>query len=100
MAKKPKKIKKSKTKLIVVETISSHKIFYAFEVDKDFELENSQELVDNHDTYNFAQSHIDERVLLAEVVSEDKFLTLFDSKNEYLKDWDKKQKLNEINRRG
>jgi hypothetical protein len=46
----------------------------------------------------FSQLHVDEMITSAREIDKKEYLRLFDEDNEYLKDWDKQQKLNWINK--
>jgi len=81
----------------MVETVSVFRMRYVIEAKnasdaKDEVTMNIGELAE------FSQLHVDEMITSAREIDKKEYLRLFDEDNEYLKDWDKQQKLNWINK--
>jgi len=81
----------------MVETVSVFRMRYVIEAKnasdaKDEVTMNMGELAE------FSQLHVDEMITSAREIDKKEYLRLFDEDNEYLKDWDKQQKLNWINK--
>ena len=81
----------------MVETVSIFRMRYVIEAKnasdaKDEVTMNIGELAE------FSQLHVDEMITSAREIDKKEYLRLFDEDNEYLKDWDKQQKLNWINK--
>lgn len=81
----------------LIETVSVFRMRYVIEAKnasdaKDEVTMNIGELAE------FSQLHVDEMITSAREIDKKEYLRLFDEDNEYLKDWDKQQKLNWINK--
>lgn len=83
-----------KTKLYLVETMSTFKIRYVIRATSQ---ENAMNEVTNaEEIKEFSQKHIDESIWDTKEISEKEYIELFDEDNDYLKSW-KKDKMMLIN---
>jgi len=84
-----------KTKLYLVETMSTFKMRYVIRATSQEnainEVENAEEIKE------FSQKHIDESIWDTRELSEKEYLELFDKDNDYLKSWKKDAKMMLIN---
>jgi len=88
-------------KLYLVETVSMFRHRYVFEA-KEAEHARDEVVMNTSGSYDdkfqeFSQKHIDECISSVREISIEEYLKLFDVDNDYLKDWNNKQKLNYIN---
>ena len=91
--------KKVKTKLVLVDTVSSFRIRYVVEVPEDASEEIAHDFVLNGDPKELSQVHTKEEVVGSRVVTDKQYLKVFDSDNEYLSSWPDEMKLDKfINR--
>ena len=91
--------KKVKTKLVLVDTVSSFRIRYVVEVPEDASEEIAHDFVLNGDPKELSQVHTKEEVVGSRVVTDKQYLKVFDSDNEYLSSWTDEMKLDKfINR--
>jgi hypothetical protein len=80
--------KKVKTKLVMVETVSSFRIRYVVEIPEDAEEEMAHDRVLNDgDIKEFSQAHISEEVSGSRVVTNKQYLKVFNEDNMYLRSW-------------
>tara|TARA_B110000977_G_C11084578_1_gene494168 strand:- start:2540 stop:2971 length:432 start_codon:yes stop_codon:yes gene_type:complete len=80
--------KKVKTKLVMVETVSSFRIRYVVELPEDAEEEMAHDRVLNDgDIKEFSQVHISEEVSGSRVVTNRQYLKVFNEDNMYLRSW-------------
>ncbi len=80
--------KKVKTKLVMVETVSSFRIRYVVELPEDAEEEMAHDRVLNDgDIKEFSQVHISEEVSGSRVVTNKQYLKVFNEDNMYLRSW-------------
>jgi hypothetical protein len=80
--------KKVKTKLVMVETVSSFRIRYVVELPEDAEEEMAHDRVLNDgDIKEFSQVHIGEEVSGSRVVTNRQYLKVFNEDNMYLRSW-------------
>ena len=91
--------KKVKTKLVLVDTVSSFRIRYVVEIPEDASEEIAHDFVLNGDPKEFSEVHTKEEVVGSRVVTDKQYLKVFDSDNEYLSSWTDEMKLDKfINR--
>lgn len=80
--------KKVKTKLVMVETVSSFRIRYVVEIPEDAEEEMAHDRVLNDgDVKEFSQVHISEEVSGSRVITNRQYLKVFNEDNMYLRSW-------------
>jgi hypothetical protein len=80
--------KKVKTKLVMVETVSSFRIRYVVEIPEDAEEEMAHDRVLNDgDIKEFSQVHISEEVSGSRVITNRQYLKVFNEDNMYLRSW-------------
>lgn len=91
--------KKVKTKLVLVDTVSSFRLRYVVEIPEDASEEIAHDFVLNGDPKELSQVHTKEEVVGSRVVTDKQYLKVFDSDNEYLSSWTDEMKLDKfINR--
>jgi hypothetical protein len=91
--------KKVKTKLVLVDTVSSFRLRYVVEIPEDASEEIAHDFVLNGDPKELSQVHTKEEVVGSRVVTDKQYLKVFDSDNEYLSSWPDEMKLDKfINR--
>ena len=86
---------------VVVTTISSHRMRYAIpmselqKMNEDYQVDPKWALdcVTMEEAEEFSQVHLGEQVVDSVVMNEKEILDLFDSDNDYLKEWDNDYKL-------
>lgn len=84
-----------KNNLYLVDTISTFRVRY---VVRAASIEDAQHQIEVADKIKeFSQKHISEEPIDVRVINEKEYLELFNKENDYLKSWDKKQKLRLIN---
>jgi hypothetical protein len=84
-----------KTKLYLVDAISTFRIRY---VVRAASIEDAQHQVKiDGEIKEFSQKHISEEPIDVRVIDEKEYLELFNKDNDYLKSWDKNQKLRLVN---
>jgi hypothetical protein len=86
------KDKKEKTEWVLVETVTTFRTRYMVEVP----VGNAEWALDTvvmNEAKEFSQKHVDESIFSHRVVSKAEALALFDQDNDYLKNWDEKQKM-------
>ena len=81
--------------LVLVETISQHRMRYAVLADK--EAHACDEVVMER-AAELSQDFIGESILSSRVITEAEYLRIFDHDNAYLSGWDREKKLNMIHR--
>ena len=86
------------SKLVLVDTISSHLIRYVVRVEDDDPPEYALDTVvlnesDPEKLKEFSQKHIGYQISSHRVISEDEYLEIFDKDNDYLKSWSTEKKL-------
>jgi len=87
-------VKQVKTKLVMVETVSSFKIRYVVEIPEDAPEELAHDYVLNsNDPKEFSQKHISEEISGSRTITKKQYIKIFDEDNEYLKDWPEDAKL-------
>jgi len=85
-------------KLVLVDAISSHRMRYVVEVED--VLEHALDTVTLQEAKEFSQLHIGEQISSYREITEEEYLKIFDTDNDYLKDWDNEKKLNFITKIG
>ena len=86
--------KKSKTKIVMVDTVLSYRMRYAVEIPEDGDVAQALDIVQNHKAAEFSQQYLGEQVSAHRVVSNEQFLEQFDADNDYLAAWTDEQKFN------
>lgn len=81
--------------LVLVETISQHRMRYAVLADKE---EHACDEVVMERATELSQDFIGESILSSRVITEAEYLEIFDKDNDYLKSWKVEQKLNMIHK--
>lgn len=61
-------------------------------------LEWAQDSVTCEEVVDFSQVHLGEHIVDTGILTEEEILELFDTDNDYIKDWDREKKLNHINK--
>lgn len=85
-------------KLYLVETVSMFRMRYVIEAREASHAEDEFVMEVNKDTFKeFSQHHLDEVIVSTRELSAEDFLKLFDSDNDYLKNWSIAQKMDVIN---
>ena len=88
-----------KKKLYVVDIMSTFRLRYVVEAEEESHALDEVVLNEHRtDFKEFSQEHIGTHVFSSREISDKEYLELFDKDNDYLKDWSKKQKLNQINK--
>ena len=88
--------KKVKTKLVLVDTVSSFRLRYVVEIPEDASEEIAHDFVLNGDPKELSQVHTKEEVVGSRVVTDKQYLKVFDSDNEYLSSWTDEMKLDKF----
>lgn len=81
-------------KLVLIESISQHRIRYCVEVEDNIDDALDRRIEDKE----MSQECLGEMPVSHREITEDEYLKIFDQDNDYLKCWNKEQKLNLINR--
>jgi hypothetical protein len=81
--------------LVLVETISQHRMRYAVLADKE---EHACDDVVMERAAELSQEFIGESILSSRVISEAEYFRIFDKDNAYLSSWDREKKLNMIHK--
>ena len=87
-------------KLVLVDTISQHRIRYVVEVEDDIK-DALDEVVmkgDNTGFHEFSQEHLGQMTISHREISKEEYLSLFDKDNDYLESWTEEEKLKFINK--
>ena len=87
-------------KLVLVDTISQHRIRYVVEVEDDIN-DALDEVVmkgDNTGFDEFSQEHLGQVIVSHREISKEEYLSVFDKDNDYLESWTEEQKLRFINK--
>ena len=86
-------------KLVLVETISQHRIRYVVEVEDNLEHALDEVVCREHDTdfKEFSQTHLGSVVVSHREISGDEYLKIFNEDNDYLSMWPEEQKNRLIN---
>lgn len=85
-------------KLVLVESISQHLIRRCVEVKDDIDYALDSFDAEELDDREMSQTWLGEISISHREITEYEYLKIFDKDNEYLKDWDKEQKLDMIHR--
>jgi hypothetical protein len=87
-------------KLVLVDTISQHRMRYVVEVEDDVDHALDEFIVreDDPEFKEFSQLHLGSTIVSHRVISESEYFDLFDEDNEYLQSWEDKNKLSYINK--
>ena len=83
--------KKTKTKIIMVEAISSYRMRYAIEIPADADESWAKDTVTMQEANEFSQEWLGETITSSREISQVEFLTQFRKDNEYLASWDDDQ---------
>lgn len=84
--------KEDETELVLVETITMHRIRYLVEVPKG-KAEWALDTVTMHDAKEFSQRHLDEVISSHRIVSKEEALKICDQDNDYAKNWTEEVKI-------
>jgi hypothetical protein len=89
----------SDKKLYLVETVSIFRMRYVIEAEDESHAldEVTYHVTGGEELKEFSQKHIDEVVVSSRKISNKSYLKLFDKDNDYLKNWNKEQKLQYVN---
>lgn len=90
-------------KLVMVDCISQFRMRYCVEVEDDIDHALDDVTMYEHDPdklKEFSQHHIGTNIISHREIDKEEYLRMFDEDNDYLKNWDEKQKLKFINRVG
>ena len=88
-----------KKKLYMVETVSIFRHRYVVEAKEETHaLDEVTCFRGDTEFKEFSQKHVDECITSSREISKEEFLKMFDVDNDYLKDWNDKQKLEFINK--
>lgn len=88
-------------KLVMVDVLSQFRIRYCVEVEDNVDHALDEVTINEFDSnfVEFSQQHLGPTVILSHrEITEEEYLKMFDSDNDYLKDWSKEQKLKFINK--
>ena len=92
-------------KLVLIDTISTHRIRYAVEIEAtdndkaiEYALDNWILEQENVDFKEFSQKHMGSMDISSRVISREEYLKVFDQDNDYMKDFTNDVKFNFINR--
>lgn len=87
-------------KLVLVDTISQHRIRYVVEVEGDIDHAFDEVVTNeyNADFKEFSQEHLGQVIVSHREITEEEYLKIYDQDNDYLKSWTPEQKLNFINK--
>jgi hypothetical protein len=88
-------------KLVMVETISQHRVRYVVEVEDELEHALDEVVCREHDIEfkEFSQMHLGNIIVSHRQISEDEYIKIFNEDNDYLGSWsddDKKKLINVI----
>ena len=86
-------------KLVMVDTISQHRVRYVVEVEDNIEHAVDEVVYREHDTEfkEFSQMHLGNVIFSHREISQDEYLKLFNEDNDYLSEWPEEQKKRLIN---
>ena len=79
--------KKTKTKIVLVDTLVSYRIRYAVELAEDSPDEWALDTVTMEQAAEFSQECLGEQIISHRVVTQSEFLEQFDKDNDYLAEW-------------
>lgn len=87
-------------KLVLVDTISQHRIRYVVEVEDDIDHALDEVVMNDYNSEfkEFSQEHLGQVIVSHRDITEEEYLNIFDQDNDYLKSWTPEQKLNFINK--
>ena len=87
-------------KLVLVDTISQHRMRYVVEVEDNIDHALDEFIVreDDPEFKEFSQLHLGSTIVSNRVISESEYFDLFDEDNDYLKSWDDEKKMSFINK--
>ena len=90
------------TKLIMVDTISQHRVRFVVELNDDepnvLAHVEVHDRLDDIDFREFSQEHIGNVIISQREISKEDYLHMFDEDNDYLSSWPEDQKLSFINK--
>lgn len=90
------------SKLVMVDTISQHRVRYVVELNDDEPAKYARDEViardDDPAFHEFSQEHLGVAIVSHREISKEDYLRLFDEDNDYLASWSEDQKLNFINK--
>jgi hypothetical protein len=86
-------------KLVLVETISQHRVRYVVEVEDNIEHACDEVVWREHDLgfKEFSQNHLGSVIVSHREISEQEYIKTFDEDNDYLSSWTEEQKKTLIN---
>lgn len=86
-------------KLVLVDTISQHRIRYVVEVEDNIDHALDEIVTQSENAYfeEFSQKHLGEIVISHREISREEYLEIFDKDNDYLTQWTDEQKFKFIN---
>ena len=79
--------KKPKTKIVMVEAVSSYRMRYAVEIPEDAPEEWATDTVTMEDANEFSQKWLGETIISTQVIDQMQFLTQYRADNEYISNW-------------
>jgi hypothetical protein len=89
--------KKEKTKLVLVETVSSFRMRYVVEIPEDASEEIAHDFaLNSEDVKEFSQKHVGEEVTGSYTIDDMHLLRVFDRDNSYLSSWNDAAKLESV----
>jgi hypothetical protein len=86
-------------KLVMVDTISQHRVRYVVEVEDNIEHALDEVVYREHDIgfKEFSQMHLGNVIVSHREISEQEYLKMFNEENDYLSEWPEEQKKTLIN---
>jgi hypothetical protein len=87
-------------KLVLVDTISQHRIRYVVEVEDDIDHALDEIVMNDYNSEfkEFSQEHLGQVIVSHREITKEEYLKTFDQDNDYLTSWSSEQKLNFINK--
>ena len=87
-------------KLVMVDTISQHRVRFAVEVEDNIDYALDEVICKEGDPSfkEFSQEHLGITIISHREITKEEYLRMFDEDNAYLRDWSEEQKLNFINK--
>jgi hypothetical protein len=87
-------------KLVLVDTISQHRIRFVVEVEDDIDHALDEIVCEegNLDFKEFSQEHLGQVIVSHREISREEYLVIFDKDNDYLTQWTEEQKFKFVNK--
>ena len=90
------------TKLVMVETISQHRLRFVVELNDDEPIDHAEDQFmfreDDPAFQEFSQEHLGNVIVSSREISKEDYLHMFDEDNDYLASWSEDQKFKLINK--